>query len=77
MVSLGFSHTVHSGLVKEFDLKINTRGNPVVDNFQTSVSNVFAAGDMVTGQSLIVNAIESGREMADAIDKSISGTGYL
>ena len=40
---------------------------------QTSVENVFAAGDMRRGQSLVVWAIREGRECAREVDKSLMG----
>jgi NAD(P)H-dependent glutamate synthase small subunit len=39
-----------------------------VDNYQTSQPWVFAAGDAVSGASLVVSAINSGRQAAAAID---------
>ena len=41
--------------------------------FATSVPNVFVAGDMHTGQSLVVKAIREGRECAKAVDESLMG----
>jgi glutamate synthase (NADPH/NADH) small chain len=38
----------------------------------TSVSGVFAAGDMQRGQSLIVWAIDDGRRAAAAIDAALT-----
>ena len=40
------------------------------DSFKTNVKNVFAAGDMHTGQSLVVKAIRQGRECAREVDES-------
>lgn len=39
----------------------------------TNVENVFAAGDMRRGQSLVVWAIREGREAAEEVDKSLMG----
>ena len=44
---------------------------------QTSVPNVFTAGDMHRGQSLVVWAIREGREAAKAVDESLMGYSYL
>ena len=41
------------------------------DSFKTNVKNVFAAGDMHTGQSLVVKAIRQGRECAREVDESL------
>ncbi len=47
------------------------------DSFKTNVKNVFAAGDMHTGQSLVVKAIRQGRECAREIDESLMGYSNL
>ena len=39
----------------------------------TSKENVFAAGDMRSGQSLVVRAIHDGRKVAKAIDNYLNG----
>lgn len=45
--------------------------------FLTSVDNVFTAGDMHTGQSLVVKAIRQGRECAREVDESLMGYSNL
>ena len=47
------------------------------DSFKTNVKNVFAAGDMHTGQSLVVKAIRRGRECAREVDESLMGYSNL
>ena len=49
--------------------KIDDFGNIAVNNYQTSQSGIFAAGDTVDGASLVVKAVNRGREAAIAIDK--------
>ena len=50
------------------------RGNVKTDDKNmTSVENVFAAGDMRRGQSLIVHAIGEGRKCAHFVDKHLMG----
>ena len=64
-LSMGFVSPVYEGLVNEFELELDARGNIQVDEtYQTSKSNVFAAGDAATGASLVVTAIAKGREAA-------------
>ena len=57
--------------------KVNINGRTNVDTapgkYQTSVPNVFTAGDMHRGQSLVVWAIREGREAARAVDESLMG----
>jgi len=70
LLSMGFVHVVHSGLVEQFALKLDDRGNVAVDgNYMTSEEGVFAAGDASMGASLVVRAIKAGREAAAGIDK--------
>lgn len=70
LLAMGFIHTAHEGLVSEFNLELDNRGNIKTDgNCHTSANRVFAAGDAVSGASLVVNAIASGRKAAFAIDE--------
>ena len=47
-----------------------------VDDESFSVlSNIYAAGDVISGPTSVINAIASGRKAADAIDKKLGGTG--
>lgn len=68
LLAMGFLHVEHEGPVEQFGLQIDQRGNVVVKNWMTSVPGVFAAGDTVKGASLVVHAINHGREAARAID---------
>jgi len=69
LLAMGFTHVVHDGIVKELGLKLDQAGNLLTSNCQTSEPMVFAAGDSVSGASLVVRAINSGRQTAAAIDK--------
>lgn len=65
LLSMGFVSPVHEGLVQEFGLTLDPRGNIQVDvNYQTSQLGVFAAGDASHGASLVVTAIAKGRDAA-------------
>ncbi len=68
LLAMGFLHATHNGLIKKLGLKLDKSGNVAVDNYQTSESRVFAAGDTINGASLVVRAIDSGRKAAAAID---------
>lgn len=72
LLALGFLHVTHSGLVKGLGLKLDDSGNVAVENYQTSEPWVFAAGDTVSGASLVVRAIDGGRGAAAAIDSWLS-----
>ncbi len=58
-----------------FHVDINERSNVKTGagTYETSVKNVFTAGDMHRGQSLVVWAIREGREAARAVDESLMG----
>ena len=69
ILATGFVHVVHEGLIKDLDLKLDKRGNVSTDNYQTSNPKVFAAGDTISGPSLVVHAINTGRQAAAAVNK--------
>ncbi|HYI93519.1 MAG TPA: glutamate synthase subunit beta [Bryobacteraceae bacterium] len=74
LLAMGFTGPVRSGLVEQLGVDVNVRGNVATDdNYQTSVENVFAAGDLRRGQSLVVWAIAEGRKAARAIDLHLMG----
>ncbi|SDB22230.1 glutamate synthase subunit beta [Eubacterium oxidoreducens] len=61
------------GVAKNARTNIETKA----DGYETSVNNVFAAGDVRRGQSLVVWAIAEGREVARAVDESMMGYSNL
>jgi len=67
LLALGFLHVSHNGLVKELGLQLDSQGNLAVRNYQTNEPWVFAAGDAVSGASLVVRAIASAREAAAVV----------
>ena len=69
LLSMGFVHVAHEGLIEMLQIKLDQRGNVQVNNYQTSEPWVFAAGDTVCGASLVVRAIDAGRKAADAVDQ--------
>jgi glutamate synthase (NADPH/NADH) small chain len=72
LLAMGFTGPEQSRLLQDLDVTLTDRGNVWRDDrWMTSVTGVFAAGDMQRGQSLIVWAIDDGRRAAAAID------GYL
>lgn len=62
-------------VTKAFGVDVNERTNVKTNDggYQTSVKDVFAAGDMHRGQSLVVWAIREGREVAREVDYSLMG----
>ena len=76
LLALGFSGH-EPDLIDKLNLDTNANNQIITDNYQTSVSNVFSAGDMRRGQSLIVWAISEGREAAYQVDKYLMGYSEL
>ena len=62
-------------VTEAFGVKVNQRTNVETkpDSFATNVENVFTAGDMHRGQSLVVWAIREGRDAAREVDKRLMG----
>ncbi|MBF0097973.1 MAG: glutamate synthase subunit beta [Magnetococcales bacterium] len=74
LLAMGFVAPVKSGLLEGLGVEMDARGNVCVDDgYATSVEGVFAAGDMATGQSLVLKAIYGGRQAAKAIDGWLRG----
>ena len=62
-------------VTKEFKVDITDRTNVATKagKYATSVPNVFTAGDMHRGQSLVVWAIREGRDCAREVDEALMG----
>ncbi|MFT5862149.1 MAG: glutamate synthase (NADPH/NADH) small chain [Flavobacteriales bacterium] len=77
LLALGFTGPEKT-LIDQLGLKTDLRGNVKSDaKYRTSVSTVFAAGDMRRGQSLIVWAIAEGRQAAHHVDAFLMGKSVL
>ena len=73
LLAMGFLHPEHDGMLQQLGVELDGRGNVKVDdNKMTSVPGIFAGGDMVRGQSLVVWAIAEGRDVAQGIDRYLS-----
>ena len=71
LIAAGFLGA-QSYVADAFGVNLNARTNVATetpDSYQTNVENVFTAGDMHRGQSLVVWAIREGREAARAVDE--------
>ena len=76
LLALGFTGT-ESTLSDQLGLDIDARTNIKATNYQTNVAHIFTAGDMRRGQSLIVWAINEGREAAREVDIYLMGSSNL
>ncbi len=78
LLALGFVGPERDNAVAALGVELDERGNIKAGaNYQTSVENVFAAGDCRRGQSLIVWAISEGRETARCVDEYLMGESCL
>jgi glutamate synthase (NADPH/NADH) small chain len=73
LLAMGFLHPEH-GLLDQLGIERERRGNiRAVTPYTTSVDGVFAAGDARRGQSLIVWAINEGRQCARIVERYLAG----
>ena len=79
LLAMGFTGPLQDGLLQQLGVARDDRSNVAAntDNYQTSVTKVFAAGDMRRGQSLVVWAIREGRQCARAVDEFLMGSTEL
>ena len=76
LLEMGFLHPVHDELLKIEGLKFDERGNIKTDNNKyTGVEKIFAAGDVERGASLVVHAIEAGKQAAAGINAFLKYAG--
>lgn len=78
LLAIGFSGP-EQDLIKELEVETNSNSTVKAEygKYLTNVDGVFAAGDMRRGQSLIVWAINEGREAARECDRYLMGTTEL
>lgn len=78
LIAAGFLGT-ENYIANAFGVDLNARTNVATaeGTYATNVKNVFTAGDMHRGQSLVVWAIREGREAAREVDESLMGYSYL
>jgi glutamate synthase (NADPH/NADH) small chain len=73
LLAMGFLGP-EQGLLDQLGVEKDPRGNvKAVKPYTTSVDGVFAAGDARRGQSLIVWAINEGRQCARMVDRYLAG----
>jgi len=78
LLAMGFTGPVKHGMIEQFGLELDSRGNVATKaNYMSSVPGIFAAGDMRRGQSLVVWAIAEGRNAAKAVDEYLMGRTHL
>jgi glutamate synthase (NADPH/NADH) small chain len=76
LLALGFTGPEKT-LSEKLGIELDERSNFRAPSFQTNVPHIFTAGDMRRGQSLIVWAINEGREAAREVDLYLMGESNL
>ncbi len=81
LLAMGFVSPV-ANVLDAFGVEKDGRGNAKATTdgegcYKTSAPNVFAAGDVRRGQSLVVWAIREGRQCARAVDEFLMGSSSL
>jgi glutamate synthase (NADPH/NADH) small chain len=76
LLALGFTGP-ESILSDQLGIEKDVRTNYKATQYQTNIPNIFTAGDMRRGQSLIVWAISEGREAARKVDEYLMGFSNL
>lgn len=78
LIAAGFLGT-QSYVAQAFGVELDGRTNVKTEagEYKTNVDKLFVAGDMHRGQSLVVWAINEGREVARAVDTSLMGYSKL
>jgi glutamate synthase (NADPH) small chain len=78
LIAMGFSHPVRTGMIEQLGVDLDPRGNVATNaSYMSSVPDVFAAGDMRRGQSLVVWAISEGRKAAASIHSHLMGHDHV
>jgi glutamate synthase (NADPH/NADH) small chain len=72
LLAMGFVHPEHGGIVEQLGADLDSRGNVSAPDYASSVDGVFVAGDARRGQSLIVWAINEGRQCAQQIERYLA-----
>jgi glutamate synthase (NADPH/NADH) small chain len=71
LLAMGFLHPEHS-IPQQLGLELDPRGNVHAPAYAASPDGVFACGDARRGQSLIVWAINEGRQCARAVERHLA-----
>ncbi|MBR4177829.1 MAG: NADPH-dependent glutamate synthase [Bacilli bacterium] len=72
MVVMALGTDPNHEALKNSKIKLNEKGLIVVEESKTSLSNVFAGGDAVTGSATVILAMEAGKKAAKEIMEYLS-----
>ena len=71
MVVMALGTSPNHEALKESNIELSDRGLIVVENTKTSLSNVYAGGDNVTGAATVILAMEAGKKAAAEIIENL------
>lgn len=71
MVVMALGTLTNHEAIKDANIKIDDRGLIVVDDSRTSIDNIYAGGDVVTGSATVILAMEAGKKAALKIMESL------
>ena len=76
---MGFVSPKFDGLLKDLNVNLDSKKNVLANtsDYKTNLKNVWTAGDMRRGQSLVVWAIREGRQCARSVDEYLIGNSLL
>jgi glutamate synthase (NADPH/NADH) small chain len=67
MVVMALGTSPNHEALKNSNIKLDEKGLIVVDELKTSLDNVYAGGDSVTGSATVILAMEAGKKAAKRI----------
>ena len=78
ILALGFLGPNIHGMFDENDIIIDKRSNVQTnEKYMTNTDGIFASGDMRIGQSIVVRAINEGRNAADSINDYLTNPNWF
>ncbi len=72
LIAMGFTGP-EAALPEAFGVERDASTNVIADGYATTRKGVFVAGDMHSGQSLVVRAMNEGQEAAAACHRYLTG----
>lgn len=71
MVVMALGTNINHEAIKNTNIELNERGLIITNDSKTSMDNVYAGGDVVTGSATVILAMEAGKKAALKIMESI------
>ena len=71
MVVMALGTSPNHEALRDSDIKLDDKGLIVVDELKTSIDNVYAGGDAVTGSATVILAMEAGKKAAKRIMEAV------